>query len=115
MFNAGVPEKQIWDVTGHTSNALHLYECPNLQQKKEASRVLMQGKSSCDDKENQPVATATTSVSSAQQILGPTFPTSRPLPSAFWDSRFSGVGNCNIKLSPQNSTVMSGQQAMIHL
>ena len=35
MFNAGVPEKLIRDVTGHTSNALHLYERPNLQQKME--------------------------------------------------------------------------------
>ena len=35
----------------------------------------MQGKSSFDGKENQPVATATTSVPTAQQIRGPTFPT----------------------------------------
>ena len=34
MFNAGVPEKLIRDVTGHTSNALHLYKRPNLQQKR---------------------------------------------------------------------------------
>ena len=111
MFNAGVPEKLIRDVTGHTSNALHLYERPNLQQKKEVSRVLMQGKSSFDGKENQPVAMATTSVPTAQQIRGPTFPTlptSQPLPSAFLGSLFSGVGNCNITISPQNFTVNVG-------
>ena len=28
LFNAGVPKKLIKDVTGHRSNALHLYERP---------------------------------------------------------------------------------------
>ena len=37
MFHAGVPEKIIRDVTGHHSNALHLYERPTLQQKQEES------------------------------------------------------------------------------
>ena len=30
MFNANVPEKIIREVTGHTSNALNLYECTSL-------------------------------------------------------------------------------------
>ena len=30
LFNAGVPEKLIRDVTGHRSNALHLYERPTV-------------------------------------------------------------------------------------
>ena len=34
LFNAGVPERLIRDVTGHKLNALHLYERPTEQQKK---------------------------------------------------------------------------------
>ena len=37
LFNAGVPERLIRDVTGHKSNALHLYEHPTEQQKKQQS------------------------------------------------------------------------------
>ena len=50
MFHAGVPEKLIRDVTGHTSNALHLYE--------EVSKILVQGKQSFDGKENEPTSEA---------------------------------------------------------
>ena len=34
LFNAGVPERLIRDVTGHKLNALHLYERPTEQQQK---------------------------------------------------------------------------------
>ena len=43
LFNAGVPERLIRDVTGHKSNALHLYERPTEQQKKQVSAVLVKG------------------------------------------------------------------------
>ena len=43
MFNAGVSDKLIRDVTGHRSTALQLYERPTLQQKQAVSRVLVQG------------------------------------------------------------------------
>ena len=101
MFNAGVPEKLIRDVTGHTSNALHLYERPNLQQKKEVSKVLMQGKSSYDGKENRPVSAASNTSTSV-------LPTPRQVPSAFLGLLFSGARNCNITISPQNFTVNVG-------
>ena len=42
LFNAGVPEKLIKDVTGHQSNALHLYERPSLEQRQAISKVLVQ-------------------------------------------------------------------------
>ena len=41
LYNAGVPDKLIRDVTGHRSNALHLYERPTEEQKKQVSHVLM--------------------------------------------------------------------------
>ena len=37
LFSAVVPERLIWDVTGHQSNALHLYERPSLAQKEAVS------------------------------------------------------------------------------
>ena len=43
LFNAGVPEKLIRDVTGHCSHALQLYERPSMQQRQEVSKVLVQG------------------------------------------------------------------------
>ena len=43
LFNAGVPEKLIRDVTGHRSSALHLYERPTIEQKQSVSKVLVQG------------------------------------------------------------------------
>ena len=53
LFNAGVPEKMIREVTGHRSNALQLYERPTLEQRQEASSVLVQGKRRFHDgKEN---------------------------------------------------------------
>ena len=41
LFNAGVPEKLIRDVTGHRSNALHFYERPTEEQKKQVSKIMM--------------------------------------------------------------------------
>ena len=43
LFNAGVSEKLIRDVTGHRSSALHLYERPTIEQKQSVSKVLVQG------------------------------------------------------------------------
>ena len=43
LFNAGVPEKMIRDVTGHRSSALLQYERPNLEQKQAVSQILVQG------------------------------------------------------------------------
>ena len=43
MFNTGVPDKLIRDITGHRSAALQLYERPTVQQKQAVSRVLVQG------------------------------------------------------------------------
>ena len=55
LFNAEVPERLIQDVTGHKSNALHLYECPTEQQKKQVSAVVVQGEEF--GKENVPAPT----------------------------------------------------------
>ena len=52
MFNAGVPEKIICDVTGHRSNALYSYERLTQQQKQKVSKILVQGKESFSGKEN---------------------------------------------------------------
>lgn len=52
MFNAGVSDKLIRDVTGHRSTALQLYERPTLQQKQAVSRVLVQGTQNFTNKED---------------------------------------------------------------
>ena len=53
LFNAGVPERVIRDVTGHRSNALLTYQRPTLEQKQEAPSILVQGKKKFDPgKEN---------------------------------------------------------------
>lgn len=39
LFNAGVSENLIHDVTGHRSNALQLYEHPSVIQQQSVSRV----------------------------------------------------------------------------
>ena len=109
MFHAGVPEKLIRDVTGHTSNALHLYEHPTLQQKQEVSKILVQGKQSFDGKENEPTSEAihsnTPSLCNAASVGS--LPTARTS-GASLGSLFSGLGNCNITISPQNFTVNVG-------
>ena len=46
LFSAGVPERLIQDITGHQSNALHLYERPSLAQKEAVSGIVVQGKNS---------------------------------------------------------------------
>ena len=46
LFSVGVPERLIRDVTGHQSNALHLYERPPLAQKEAVSGIHLQGNSS---------------------------------------------------------------------
>ena len=44
LFSAGVPERLIYDVTGHQSNALQLCENPSLAQKEAVSSILVQGR-----------------------------------------------------------------------
>ena len=57
LFNAGVPEKLIHDVTGHKSSALQLYERPTLQQRQMVSSIVVQCKQSFQaGKENVPDA-----------------------------------------------------------
>ncbi len=65
LFNAGVPEKLIRDVTGHRSNALQLYERPTLQQKQSVSSVLVQGQKTFATAEKENASTVT--VPSQQQ------------------------------------------------
>ena len=84
LFNAGIPEKLIKDVTGHRSNALHLYERPSLQQRQEVSKVLVQG---AGNKENTPQMGNHPMQRVSSNVLG---------------SVFSGV---SINISPQNFTV----------
>ena len=86
LFNAGVPERLIRDVTGHRSSALHLYERPSVQQKQAVSRVLVQGRQSFEQrtKHSESLHTASSSV------IG---------------SLFSGLTNCTVTISPQNFIV----------
>ena len=81
LFNAGVPEKLIRDVTGHRSNALLLYERQNIEQKQAVSRVLIQG-----TKENNPPTLPAIPASSFPAIpaLPPAVPASIPaVPASF--------------------------------
>ena len=41
LFNAGAPEKLIREGTGHTSNALELYERLTLEQRQKVSSILV--------------------------------------------------------------------------
>ncbi len=59
LFNAGVPDKFIRDVTGHRSNALQLYERPTLQQQQSVSSVLVQGQKSFAVAEKENASTVT--------------------------------------------------------
>ena len=83
LFNVGVPEKLIWNVAGHRSNAFQLYERPSMQQRQEVSKVLVQGARQTVEKENIPT-----------KGNGPVNPV--------FNSTFSGVNNCTINISPQN-------------
>ena len=90
LFNAGVPEKVIREVTGHRSNALLTYQRPTLEQKQEASSILVQGKRKFDPgKENVPLAAMqpSTSVRGAG-LFGPIC---------------SGVTNITVNMSSNNS------------
>ena len=88
LFNAGVPEKLIRDVTGHRSKALELYECPSLDQLKAVSRVLLHGRSF--EKENfnpKPPSILSCNKHNNPDVFG---------------SLFSGLSNCTVTISPQN-------------
>ena len=88
LFNAGVPEKLIREVTGHRSNALQTYERPSLEQRQNVSKILVQGMS---NKENYPEKSSSKlSSTSTPGVVG---------------SIFSGVSNCTITISPQNFSV----------
>ena len=90
LFNAGVPERLIRDVTRHKSNALHLSEHPTEQQKKQVFAVLVQGEEF--GKKNVPA---------------PTNPIQQKIRhgASMCNSLFSGFSNCNVTISPQNFTV----------
>ena len=93
LFNAGVPEKLIRDVTGHRSNALQLYERPSLQQRQEVSKVLVQGAEKTVQKEN-----------IFRKGNGPVNPPASCSSNVF-GSIFSNVNNCTINITPQNFSV----------
>ena len=99
LFNAGVPEKLIRDVTGHRSSALHLYERPTIEQKQSVSKVLVQGDNEFQKgKKNTPVSNGKENI---HVQMCPTVTCS----SNVFGSLFSGVNNCNITISPQNFSV----------
>ena len=85
LFNAGVQEKLIKDVTSHRSNALQIYERPSLEQRQAVSKILVQGTSSKKNLSH-PVKSSS-SVPYSPKVFG---------------SLFSGVSNCSINISPQN-------------
>ena len=105
MFHAGVPDKLIRDVTGHRSNALHLYERPTLQQKHEVSKILVQ---SFDGKENRPTSQPMRSSLCNSGASAGSLPSTSRSSGAILGSLFSGLGNCNITISPQTFTVNVG-------
>ncbi len=91
LFNAGVSEKLIRDVTGHRSNALQLYERPSQDQKQYVSSVLVQGQKSFADKEKENVPLPQQSSPTAGNVCG---------------SLFSGF--CSVNISPHNIIVTVG-------
>ena len=100
LFNAGVPEKLIRDVTGHHSKALELYERPSISQQQSVSRVLVHGEPFRKENFNpQP--------SSCHQPNSCSFSRNVVNPNVF-GSLFSGLSNCNITFSPQNLVVNVG-------
>ena len=90
LFNACVPEKLIRDVTGHRSNALHLYEKPTEQQRKHVSHILMNGSEL--DKDNSPSCSGT-SVSTTSMAVEQ----SAHFADGIFRSVFSGFNNCDVK------------------
>ena len=89
LFNAGVQEKLIRDVTGHRSNALQIYERPSLEQRQAVSKILVQGTS---NKENLPdPVKSSSSLSYSPKVFG---------------SLFSGVSKCTINFSPRNVLIL---------
>ena len=97
LFNAGVPEKLIRDVTGHHSNVLEVYQRPSVEQRQKVSKVLVQGAKefSSSDKENVSV-----SASSTPLVPGPSTSQAARLPgSTVMGSMFN---NCTVTISPQN-------------
>ena len=102
MFSANVPEKVIRDITGHQSNALHLYERPTVLQKQELSKVLVEGK------ENFDISNVSREASVYKAPTNPAANSVQQCPSNTLGSIFSGLNNCNITISPQNFIVQVG-------
>ena len=100
LFNAGVPEKLIRDVTGHRSKALELYERPSLKQQQSVSRILMQGKENANPQQlpANPEQPSCMSSSVSHNVVSP----------SVFGSLFSGLNNCNVTVSPQNLIVNVG-------
>ena len=110
LFSAGVPERLIRDVTGHQSNALHLYERPSLAQKEAVSGILVQGNNSFAKEMQKIDAGGSCSTSSAHQCPPAVQKTSALTSQQQWSgpmlgSLFSGLSNCTVNISPQNFIV----------
>ena len=91
LFNAGVSERIIRDVTGHHLNALLVYERPSLEQMKMVSRVLVQGA-----KENAHRVSACATPVPASPNLGV---------QGYTVSLGSMFNNCTVTISPQNFVI----------
>ena len=100
LFNAGVAEKMIRDVTGHRSNAIQLYERPTEEQKKQVSKIMMNSGS-------KPSIPESASLGKENYFQGtPASRERRPYSTeSIFGSVFSGLNNCNVTLTPQNFTV----------
>ena len=100
LFNAGVAEKMIRDVTGHRSNAIQLYERPTEEQKKQVSKIMMNSGS-------KPSIPESASLGKENYFQGtPASREWRPYSTeSIFGSVFSGLNNCNVTLTPQNFTV----------
>ena len=99
LFNAGVPERMIRDVTGHRSSALLQYERPNLEQKQAVSQILVQG-----GKGNTPASStspaSTSPIPPVRLCAGP-----GPFPQPSSIKMGSVFNNCNITISPQHLVI----------
>ena len=100
LFNAGVTEKLIRDVTGHRSKALELYERSSLKQQQSVSRILMQGKENANPQQlpANPEQPSCMSSSVSHNVVSP----------SVFGSLSSGLNNCNVTISPQNLIVNVG-------
>ena len=94
--NAGVPEKIIRDVTGHRSNALHLYERPTVEQKK-VSNILIHGS---QEKEN-----SGPPIGQDQEA--------RPTLSQAPSNSFNGLSQCSVTVSNMVINVTQHKQQPI--